>query len=671
MATKNTPSSIEFDKLYQDEALDLLNSLGIGQSIKITFLDGRAIASSLLDAIDLTSDVFLSAQAELVYGKSNTDYHLRPNIIEEHALLNYLEQQGFHSESIQNEASKPGYRTLVATRIHDKPIQATGMSKSALPEYTESFYPAAVKDDRREYHGRLRQALPKPKVLNIGSGSDVNKQLPHAINVDISPLGEPDVVVDGIRLPFRDGEFTVVMASHVLEHFPPDQIPSVIREWKRVLHPQGLLRVAVPDGEMALRELETGKTKKKQPCYSVPGGSAPLTQVVGLGGENSRTDSRWRHQILFTKKLLKEVLQSQGLEEVEGYDNREALSYLCDTNIDETNSYSYKVEAQRKREPHRVSQVMTEEEYLNLKAEAKWEQVGPLSILIPMHNESKQLPAFFKQLEGTLKELDSLEVECEVIFIANGCTDNSPKVLQRYVNSRQDKRIRMTKSDKGILNAFRKGLRERKKQGLIAKIDIDTSFDYWTVPLLINEIISDQKKQVTYAEVCPLEETPNRFNMAEFFQDFRTVRLYYHGRVSLYRTNPFDYFPEELVAEAGTLVEDMIFSCLYAYYFGLDSMGPAKGALVKSTQPTSFDMGIRKFDRCKSEIEKIEQTFPQLRILSSVMKRVETEPEVGVETYSLKAEMWSAYHSLHQAMSRISKLSDGMSSEVKEWERLR
>ncbi len=100
-------------------------------------------------------------------------------------------------------------------------------------------------------------------------------------------------------------------------------------------------------------------------------------------------------------------------------------------------------------------------------------------------------------------------------------------------------------------------------------------------------------------------------------------------------------------------------------------MGPAEGAFIKSAQPTSFDMDIRKFDRCRTEIEKIENIFPHLRILSSVMKRVATPPDITVSKDSLKTAMWAAYYNLHNAMTQISQLKDGVTSEAGEWERLR
>lgn len=666
---------IEIDKLYQDEAIKLLGSFSVGQVAEVNFLDGKYVAQVLLEKSKDGPEEFEKAQFELVYGDPATDYHVRPNIVSAEVLSKFLSEIGFRVEPTDNQDNNSDdiERKLIVEKVQDIDVGSINMTGSGLPEYTDNFYPITRNEGVGVDRSRIRSLYPSPLVLNIGSGSDEAKQLPHAINVDISKHGNPDVIASGYNLPFRDGSFTVVTASHVLEHFTLNQIQPVLKEWLRVLHPKGVLRIAVPDGGKALKELQEGVTSKNLPSYALPGGSAPLTQLLGLGGENSNTDPRWRHQILFSAELLIAKLRSAGLVDIEPYREDEALSYLSEVDTDETNSYSLRLEALRKREPHKVFPEIKESEYQKLKVIVDWSRSKSLSILVPVNNEQKNLPSFIKNLDATVVELDSLGIDHEVIFILNGCNDHSLDIVNNYIVLKDPQKIKYTESATGIMHAFRKGLRVRNKKGYVSKIDVDTDFHYWTLPLMIRELLSDDKKQVTYAEVRPMENSPNRFNMGEFYQDFRTTRLYYHGRFSLYRSSPFDFFPEELIDSSGILAEDMVLSALYAYYFGLDSMGPAVGAYARSAQPTSFDVNIRKFDRCRTEIEKIERAFPQLRILSSVLKRVATLPESG-QTADLdytKEAMWLAYHDLHEAMTKISRLQDGVTGDASEWGRLR
>lgn len=80
------------------------------------------------------------------------------------------------------------------------------------------------------------------------------------VNMDIDPHPGVDIVGDVADLSrFKDGEVEAIHASHILEHFPHTQTDSVLREWHRVLEPQGILYVAVPDFRRAVElYLKTG-----------------------------------------------------------------------------------------------------------------------------------------------------------------------------------------------------------------------------------------------------------------------------------------------------------------------------------------------------------------------------------------------------------------------------
>ncbi|TWT96278.1 class I SAM-dependent methyltransferase [Neorhodopirellula pilleata] len=49
------------------------------------------------------------------------------------------------------------------------------------------------------------------------------------------------------RLPFADNSCDVVYSSHMLEHINPADVPSFLQETHRVLKPNGIVRIAVPD----------------------------------------------------------------------------------------------------------------------------------------------------------------------------------------------------------------------------------------------------------------------------------------------------------------------------------------------------------------------------------------------------------------------------------------
>lgn len=107
-----------------------------------------------------------------------------------------------------------------------------------------------------------RMASPKkPRFINLGCGKHFH---PDWINIDVSPL-DNFVISHDLRkpLPFPEGSCEVVYHSHVLEHLTCSEGRRFIAECHRVLQPQGILRVVVPDLEgiarLYLQNLEGAK----------------------------------------------------------------------------------------------------------------------------------------------------------------------------------------------------------------------------------------------------------------------------------------------------------------------------------------------------------------------------------------------------------------------------
>ncbi len=87
--------------------------------------------------------------------------------------------------------------------------------------------------------------------LNLGCGYRFH----HAwTNLDFVST-DPSVIAHNLAqgIPYPDGSFDVVYHSHVLEHFSKSDASMLLKECYRVLRPQGILRVVVPDLEQIAR----------------------------------------------------------------------------------------------------------------------------------------------------------------------------------------------------------------------------------------------------------------------------------------------------------------------------------------------------------------------------------------------------------------------------------
>lgn len=123
--------------------------------------------------------------------------------------------------------------------------------------------------------------------LNLGSG-------PHKMagyqNVDrlfgreVYPLAAKDASVDEIR------------ASHILEHFPYEQVKDVLSHWVSKLKPGGVCKIAVPNFAVL--------------CDAYQKESPLNVQVYVMGGH---TDDNDRHQSIFDYETLFDLMADCGL----------------------------------------------------------------------------------------------------------------------------------------------------------------------------------------------------------------------------------------------------------------------------------------------------------------------------------------------------------------------
>lgn len=111
---------------------------------------------------------------------------------------------------------------------------------------------------------------------------------------------------DGILnnpLPLDDGVASEVHAYHFIEHVYAWEAPAVIREFKRILRPSGLLVLELPNLELACRNLLKGM--KDQMC------------MWPLYGDPGTKDPFMCHRWGYTPATIGDLLKSCGMKGID------------------------------------------------------------------------------------------------------------------------------------------------------------------------------------------------------------------------------------------------------------------------------------------------------------------------------------------------------------------
>lgn len=124
------------------------------------------------------------------------------------------------------------------------------------------------------------------RVLDMGCGP--HKVYPIAIGIDnridAKLFGidiRPDVPVETCeRLDlFGDASADTIFSSHLLEHFPYESVPNVLREWRRILKPGGHLILYLPDEDEYPKVGEPGAN----PDHKWNVNFSRVVQAIGAG----------------------------------------------------------------------------------------------------------------------------------------------------------------------------------------------------------------------------------------------------------------------------------------------------------------------------------------------------------------------------------------------------
>lgn len=154
------------------------------------------------------------------------------------------------------------------------------------------------------------------KGLELGPG---NSPLKGFVSMDIVERKGVDYVGDiAKRLPFKDGAFDVVYASHVLEHIAWYDVLRILKDWARVVRKGGKLEIWVPDAAKIARVLLEDKIPDKwlrrNPDHDACVWANGRT-FYGDSGNGAAREASF-HRSMFTPRYLRKVMTKAGLKNV-------------------------------------------------------------------------------------------------------------------------------------------------------------------------------------------------------------------------------------------------------------------------------------------------------------------------------------------------------------------
>lgn len=181
---------------------------------------------------------------------------------------------------------------------------------------------------------KIRNSKKSERLLEIGPGPERIKGF-ETINVVWGK--HVDYIADASKsLPFNTGTFDLIYASHVLEHIPWYQVENVMKEWVRLLKPNGKIEVWIPNGLLIAKtfvDVEEGIENQiykdgwyrfnpdKDPCVWANG------RIFSYGDGNGKKNHQNWHLTMFSPRYLEKVMGKAGLSKLERLSNNEVRGH--------------------------------------------------------------------------------------------------------------------------------------------------------------------------------------------------------------------------------------------------------------------------------------------------------------------------------------------------------
>jgi predicted SAM-dependent methyltransferase len=163
------------------------------------------------------------------------------------------------------------------------------------------------------------------KVLHVGCGHPDPAKLPAAfrdgnwqeVRLDIDADAKPDIVSSMLVMDMiADNSYDALYSSHNLEHLFPHEVPVAVREFARVLTPDGFAVMRMPDLQSVAALI--AEDKLEDAAYmSAAGPITPLDMTYGLRVALANGNHYMAHKTGFTQKTLLHYLVANGFAQAQ------------------------------------------------------------------------------------------------------------------------------------------------------------------------------------------------------------------------------------------------------------------------------------------------------------------------------------------------------------------
>lgn len=160
--------------------------------------------------------------------------------------------------------------------------------------------------------------------MKIELGSGYHPDMSFDIHIDINPkCPHLEHVCSVDKIPYPNDFFDEARSSDVLEHFSFRDTLKVLREWYRILKPNGKIYIQCPNAKLLAKSWLEGTL----PIFTENGTKMPIEYSASywiMGGQEdnnfarSGDDWRWNaHYTLFSPESLKFYLELVGFRNID------------------------------------------------------------------------------------------------------------------------------------------------------------------------------------------------------------------------------------------------------------------------------------------------------------------------------------------------------------------